>query len=999
MYSGARSFRSTSSSMPASKFKRPQTPMQPMRQSLVTEQDEPDDDGDEEMIPDGDGEAESPNLEEVLQAQVEVLVSELQQAEEEGVAPEMLEELEVGVEKAAESLVTMREARQKLNDIRKDRGFGGKGAGKSNVPKGKPSGSQVSARKQDPQHPCWDCGQTGHWLGDPQCPKPGAGLHLPANKKKPKQVKIVEHHATNVTELVPDPEGPSTLAEHEIQMAENALSGKTLREALDFGSHEVHAGGTPQLMSDKRLVGALDSACNRTCTGSTWLQGYLDALADAPQSIKDLIQSVPEREVFRFGNGGTQESTRRWRLPMMVGNTLVCVWTSVVHVPSLGLLLGRDFLDGVGAVLSFSRRVLRADHLDGALIPLRQLMAGHFALQLLPKEWPMPGALKWRKLGADGVLECQVEGGDWLKRRLSALQISAEKPSHEHLITEHSEKLAHLSFAGLPVKADVHDRLAHSMAQTRSPIRNSTSKSPPLKTSSQRLTKNALKGRPVSSEMGAVGSPCRHQSNVAHFRAFAVGVATTLASLCSISIPFGWEHRAVGDAGRDDGREPWTLKAPLGQGKAVAGLHGPESGRCALAEGSPWMGAFVCGGFDAPRHALGPKFQEDCGEDQSSSFGRVAVGGREDRSSRPARRGRAKPFGTSWRTSGSQRGFDQVVPPSPFERGTQRYGGHLEGEDQTHAGYFESQPSRKVQSESQRLSRFDIGASKPAGVFKAHAGSKASSCDYGRRQPVVGPAAGEISKHALADPPACDVLHVNANAAPDGSRSSSNHPSGFRRRPMDEHSGRCIDAWGGSAASGRHTDVMHNPWSFDRDLKKGQALQIAQAWNQHVAERKRISTTSRAVRDILEMEWQKEMDEAQHEVFITGIEFPNPLVSEVYTNAQNVMKEARCRGHGVGTAMSLETGWDFLKASHRKAAIAKVKEEKPFCLVLAFPCGPWSPLMNLRPSFDLARKRQEGRILLRFALDLAKLQKREGRHFVLENPIPSRAWTLPLYWT
>lgn len=51
--------------------------------------------------------------------------------------------------------------------------------------------------------------------------------------------------------------------------------------------------------------------------------------------------------------------------------------------------------------------------------------------------------------------------------------------------------------------------------------------------------------------------------------------------------------------------------------------------------------------------------------------------------------------------------------------------------------------------------------------------------------------------------------------------------------------------------------------------------------------------------------------------------------------------------------------------------------------------------MNLRPSFDLARKRKEGRILLRFALDLAKLQKSEGRHFVLENPIPSKAWTLP----
>ena len=104
---------------------------------------------------------------------------------------------------------------------------------------------------------------------------------------------------------------------------------------------------------------------------------------------------------------------------------------------------------------------------------------------------------------------------------------------------------------------------------------------------------------------------------------------------------------------------------------------------------------------------------------------------------------------------------------------------------------------------------------------------------------------------------------------------------------------------------------MVNPWTFDRDLKKGQAMQIAQAWNQHVAERKRISTTSHDVRDILEVEWQKEMNSAQNEVFIAGIEFPSPLVSEIYTNAQNVMKEARCRGHGVGTAMSLETGWDF----------------------------------------------------------------------------------------
>ena len=67
---------------------------------------------------------------------------------------------------------------------------------------------------------------------------------------------------------------------------------------------------------------------------------------------------------------------------MMVGGTLVFVWTSVVEVKTLGLLLGRDFLEAIGGVISFTRRALRADHLDGKRIPLRQLVAGHFYLNI-----------------------------------------------------------------------------------------------------------------------------------------------------------------------------------------------------------------------------------------------------------------------------------------------------------------------------------------------------------------------------------------------------------------------------------------------------------------------------------------------------------------------------------------------------------------------------------------------------------------------------------------
>lgn len=170
---------------------------------MATEQEEANADEEEELLPDGQDEVSAPTLEEVLQAEVEVLVSELNDAEEEGVNPDVLEEMELGVERAAESHLTMREARQKLNDVRKDRGFGkGSTPQKSSGYKGKATGNMATARKQDPNHPCWDCGQTGHWLGDPHCAKPAAGLFLPPQKMKVKQVKVAER-STEVAEFDP----------------------------------------------------------------------------------------------------------------------------------------------------------------------------------------------------------------------------------------------------------------------------------------------------------------------------------------------------------------------------------------------------------------------------------------------------------------------------------------------------------------------------------------------------------------------------------------------------------------------------------------------------------------------------------------------------------------------------------------------------------------------------------------------------------------------------
>ena len=195
----------------------------------------------------------------------------------------------------------------------------------------------------------------------------------------------------------------------------------TLAEALQK-SNEVHVGQLASLSLDKRLMGALDSACNRTCCGSAWLDHYLTALSNASEEIQNLVERCPEQETFRFGDGGTQKSSFRFRLPMVVGPDLVLTWASIIPVKSLGLLLGRDWLDGIGCVLSFAKRIMRADHLSGHHIPLKQLAAGHFALRLIPSEWPIPGKMRWRRVGQDGVVARQISHHEWLQRKLMAVK-------------------------------------------------------------------------------------------------------------------------------------------------------------------------------------------------------------------------------------------------------------------------------------------------------------------------------------------------------------------------------------------------------------------------------------------------------------------------------------------------------------------------------------------------------------------------------------------------
>ena len=147
----SRSFRTQSSGSSRPPFKRFGQQPQP-RQALIAEA--PEEEGqmeaeDEELIPDDDGQGYSPEnltIEEVLQTEAELLAQELQELETEGCDPRVLEDLESGMEQAAESLLTMREARTKIAEVKKDRGYGkpGQPAPRST----KPHGNQVPRQKE-----------------------------------------------------------------------------------------------------------------------------------------------------------------------------------------------------------------------------------------------------------------------------------------------------------------------------------------------------------------------------------------------------------------------------------------------------------------------------------------------------------------------------------------------------------------------------------------------------------------------------------------------------------------------------------------------------------------------------------------------------------------------------------------------------------------------------------------------------------------------------------
>ena len=783
-----KSFRTSSSY----RFSKPGSSVGSARQAYVVEEPEDDAGQEEELLPDDAADGALPSLDEVLQAEAEVLATEIQELEECGdVDPSILENLEDGVEKAAESLVTMREARARINDIKKDRGFGRPAAGsKMKVPSG-----QVQKKKTSTQ--CWDCGEYGHWGGDAQCQKPGAGLFKPksAAKKPPspqKHVKVME--SLNTEHVVDDGDDS-----HEVMMVHH--DSVPFVEALVSSKKEQPS--IPGLAKDKVLVGALDSACNRTCAGDVWLQHYIQTLQQCPQHIQSLLMTTEENEMFRFGNGGTQTSRIRYRLPMMIGDNLVLVWVSVVKVPSLGLLLGRDFLDGIGAVISFTKQKLRPDFLNGRLIDLSQVAAGHFALKLMPHTWPRLDLGRWRRWGQDGILEQQMSAQDWFSKKLLVSgKVKLKVDGNEHLLTEQGIRAARFSHDHVP---PCLPSLVQEMTRSRGFTSSSTSSSSSgardllasTSRSSLRLTatpsstrihhglqegeeKRHCRGRKVGQNVDA---GCR-KSPLARFGLAIMACAAAYAPFLTIPISFDYNDGAVADADpRHDERshlahQAWQLRS----GPKL--VYGPESPRAQPISKSSGLATSLFGGPHSGRHDRGSLSEGPSNKDPSGRDSR----GKSD--SRPPRtRARAAGGGsTVSRTERRLAGFEGRSPEAcnlaQVGRPRQDESGRAQGIDSPNDRHLEGSRSARKPSTCTFVSGAPKSQVSSKIGYSDNSNFAQSTCRSGfnerhvgpRRAPAVGRARASFSSHDLTNLATHDVHAAESHVSDDSSRGSPNLP-------------------------------------------------------------------------------------------------------------------------------------------------------------------------------------------------------------------------------
>ena len=180
----------------------------------------------------------------------------------------------------------------------------------------------------------------------------------------------------------------------------------------------------------------------------------------------------------------------------------------------------------------------------------------------------------------------------------------------------------------------------------------------------------------------------------------------------------------------------------------------------------------------------------------------------------------------------------------------------------------------------------------------------------------------------------------------------------------------------------RHLTLMAEVEGDEEVLNKGQRRRL-------LAAAKTIQEGARA-------------ETLEHESYVVKEVLRTPRTSrfrilEVFTWSCMVSLTAAKMGWEFLEPVTLESGWDLSSGVMQDKAMQYMKEVSPDLLVVAWPCGPWSPLQQLNVKTEtqkqaLRAKRRQNKPLLAFARRAVLWQRSRGGAVLGENPERSKAW-------
>ena len=226
---------------------------------------------------------------------------------------------------------------------------------------------------------CSACGQPGHWHGDSVCPKSGkAGKGSKGSGKsfdkdsakgasKSKKVYIGVHH----------PDGTST--SHDTSVEPPCQEPPPITNYFTFVAVVAHEVFTVDSSLQGMMV--IDTACQRTCAGLQWLDGYTSLL----QQHRLCCKRITAPEAFQFGRGDPIEARHRVYLPACFDDHLLLIGASAVDT-GIPLLASNTFLETMQSIIDVANSCIHFGAIDVTL-PLVKIN-GHLtvAIAQFPKD-------------------------------------------------------------------------------------------------------------------------------------------------------------------------------------------------------------------------------------------------------------------------------------------------------------------------------------------------------------------------------------------------------------------------------------------------------------------------------------------------------------------------------------------------------------------------------------------------------------------------------------